>query len=229
MAYPKQFIKFSFGGELPGGETWTNSLNLEYLFLDENNIVDDAMLDNWLNDMTLALETFYTAMDPYISGYTSLTWSKVAIIGTDGKYTRAPASRPIVGQSGGSGVNQMPNQVALVLSMQTDVWGKRAKNGRIYLAGLSMSLDDSGRIIVSEQQAIVGIFRKFIEDLNEAASRWVFPGHVVVASAVGAGQIEPVARVRVGRVLDTIRSRRTSQEEAYVSAELGSDTTESGV
>lgn len=223
MAYPGNFLKFSFGGKLAGGEDWTNSINLALVNLAAEGevVATDTLLNDQLNDFTANLETFFAAVRAYVSPTTTLEWSKLAVIGPDGRYAAAPVSRPIEPMYGSSPLIY-PNQIALALSMQSDAWGARGKNGRIFLAGASVKLSGDGRMEVEPRNQIATAFAAFIEGLNDSGKFLTMPNvGVVIASAVGEGAFNPVTRVRVGRVFDTIRSRRTSLTEDYGTVEIG--------
>lgn len=229
MAYPGHFYKFSFGGGLIGGEEWTNSINIasDSIFGIDPSV--EARMNDDLNNFTANLETFFTAISTLIYSGTTLTWSKLAIIGPDGRYAAAPVSRPIADKRG-SGPIALPNQVACALSMQSDAWGARGKNGRIYLAGVAIKIGGDGLMTVADRDKLATAFAAFIDGLNDSANIVLASdAAVVVASAVGEGAFNKVVRVRVGRVLDTIRSRRTSMNEDYGTVNIGEDTVESGV
>lgn len=215
MAYPRPFIKFSFGGTLFGSEEWTSSLNLYYNNLIPGDVNAGDVTENLLSSLTDDLITYWTGVADQVNQYTTLDWSKIAPIGTDGKYIGAPASMPISDQRGTNTVITLPAQCSLVLSMQSDAWGARGKNGRIYQPGPAVSVEADGRIYGPHRDDFLDNFEDFINNINSTLNGFTSSGAVVIASSVGEGALNPVTKVRVGRVVDTQRSRRTSLEEDY--------------
>jgi hypothetical protein len=66
---------------------------------------------------------------------------------------------------------------------------------------------------------VAGAVSAFINTINLEYSNWVgggdFGGRVSVISGTRAGAYHHVTRVEVGRVVDTMRSRRSSLPEDY--------------
>jgi hypothetical protein len=159
----------------------------------------------------------YLWLQNAIPGQTAkLAWMKYNAIGVDGKYARSTTNRhdwvtPIAG--GGSVSNVVPNQVCLVMTLETAVARGLANAGRIYwpLPGQAPLAAD-GLLPVTAQTAAATAGKAFIEGLNEVITN----GAIGVASKVREGAQHSVTGVSVGRVLDTMRSRRTSLVEANV-------------
>jgi hypothetical protein len=138
---------------------------------------------------------------------------KVARIGTDGKYRGDPKAAAVdVPGGAGAPVLLYPPQISLAVSLATAKRGKSGR-GRFYLPCPQTSMGPDGRISQNIQTAVAGSVRTWINDLNN------WPGFdggtpkVTIASSLG--QNHDVTGVRVGRVLDTVRSRREDLVETY--------------
>lgn len=106
------------------------------------------------------------------------------------------------------GANPLPLQTALCVSLQTARSGPTGK-GRFYVPTPGVNLDSSHVMPQGATEAYATAFGQFINGLETAMDR-----RCIVASS--KGYTSPVTSVRVGRVLDTMRSRREGQAEGYV-------------
>jgi hypothetical protein len=142
---------------------------------------------------------------------TILTSVKHAVINTDGKYlgNNPPTLSSALSLAGGATPLKYPDQVALAVSLITAERGGSGR-GRFYLAGPSMPLVAGGVIDPAEALATADLAAQFLKGLETA-----WPGAADVCIASSKGRNINVTAVRVGRVYDTIRSRRTSLPEAY--------------
>lgn len=100
-----------------------------------------------------------------------------------------------------------PPQVALAVSLQTDAVGPSGK-GRFYLPGPSFVMGTGRRLTAADSQAVANSSASVIRNISTT-----FGAPVSVASTLG--YVRPVTSVRVGRALDTIRSRRGKLLEEY--------------
>lgn len=144
-----------------------------------------------------------------IREYCRLTEVKVADIGADGKYVREPgiALVDIAGSSTAGSVHAP--QVAVAVSLVTDRRGASGR-GRFYIPAPAVDVEPlSGRMSIAAAQNIAAVAGRFVDDISR------LPGLGVVAVQSNKGLTSGVEGVRVGRVLDTIRSRRTSIAEDY--------------
>lgn len=144
--------------------------------------------------------------------YIGLKWSPV---GVDGKYGADGESVEWLKASpsnGGSG-NAYP-QIALVTSNRTARARGYASNGRNYWPSACPPLASDGLISVADAESVRANAVFLIDAINDADV-----GRVVVGSVAGAGRLEPVTAVRVGRVMDTQRRRRNNLAELYTSEE----------
>lgn len=136
------------------------------------------------------------------------------MIGSDGKYVYPFTSlteytTPI--SSGGGTGGQVP-QVAVAVTLETGVQRGLAARGRVYLPNPVATVGSAGFMTTTQRDAISTAMKTLLDDLNA-----VNPEHrAVVCSSVGTGMERPITAVATGRVLDTIRSRRTSFKEDRV-------------
>lgn len=205
MAYlPHQRIVFSgiFGTATLPYERW--SMRLNFTLPAGGSAPSTA-------DLTAAGTAWSTHMAPRTGTWCRLTEVKGAQIGVGGLYVGGPN---IIGCDyvGSSGFASNPPQIALVASLVTAERGPRYK-GRIYLpapgAGVTMTL---GTIDASNAQPFATSTAAFIAALNALPT----VGSCAVASSYNL--LTVVQSVRVGRVFDTMRSRRTSIPETYGAA-----------
>lgn len=112
-------------------------------------------------------------------------------------------------------VGVKPLQIATVVSL--DAGGPRGgRFGRFYLPMLASSIDSSGRYSANTASTLCANVRTALTAVNTALTTAVGSDvELVVASGRGDGENRPVRLVKVGRVPDTMRSRRTSLVEDY--------------
>lgn len=143
-----------------------------------------------------------------------ITSFKLATIGPDGKYVGNPT---VVAVDGGVGAAAGPNhpfQISTCISLSTGVRG-RSMRGRFYLPAPAVSVIKlSGLMNAGEQQAIAGSMKVFLDAVNA-----VHPlSPISICSRKGFNT--NVNGLRVGRALDTMRSRRRNLPETYLSLPL---------
>lgn len=112
----------------------------------------------------------------------------------------------------GSGGNLQPAQIALAVSLRTANPRGLAGKGRFYLPGPNAGIGSDGYVAPSAVEGLQARAATWIAALNAGFPTW----RVGVASDVRGGAIQPVTGVTVGRVLDTVRSRRTKLLEQYL-------------
>lgn len=116
----------------------------------------------------------------------------------------------------GSTTVRYPPQIALVVTTVADNRGP-AKLGRFFLPGPGVGLGADVRVSQAEVNSILTETVAFLKGVSDAID---LPGTVESAamqniSSVGAGVAQDVDHIRLGRVLDTVRSRRRSMLEEY--------------
>lgn len=141
-----------------------------------------------------------------------LTMVKFNRIGTDGRYSESTTRAADLGPAPviGTQSTKYPPQVALAVSLDTGYSRGLAARGRFYLPPPGAAVQVDGRLREDDTQVIANAAAAYLSGLNDLGL-----GVVSIVSDVGAGAVRQVRTVRVGRALDTIRSRRTSIPEGY--------------
>jgi hypothetical protein len=215
MTYASHFHRLVLGGTLYA-ETWNTSLS----------IIGDlpAVSDTHLASIASVIGTWFvgpgTGTGIGFAGAVKLTEIKLNRIDTDGKY-EDPISQthiyptPLAGTASGNPVAQ----VSTVATLRTAVDRGRANRGRMFLPPTFgwYSPATDGRATVSDAQRVANAVAILINNLRTAYVASYGPGantgHVGVTSNIGLGAERLVTSVQVGRVPDTMRSRRTSLVE----------------
>lgn len=202
MPYPSVHYLTAFGGLLPGGEGWSTSLRSTPNFAGSTTV----------NDVAAAVSAWFVTTTSPVCRAATLTWVKHNAIGLDGKYQSQTTNlveyaTPVL--SGGPSSPQHPNQTALVATLETGLARGLAHRGRMFLPLPRYGLQADGRITAADALAAATSVAGLLSALNGVAGF----GDVIVASNVREGAVNSVTAVSVGRVLDTVRSRRTSLGE----------------
>jgi hypothetical protein len=200
-----------FGTSTAPVEIWSWSLNAEFGGLSDTAAKTAAattLAGNWL--------TRFGALQ---RGSTVLTRVRIASVGADGlvrtNTSGAYEQGDWNGQNAGTGAGgvEMPLQTACCVSLLTARAGATGK-GRFFLPQLAKSLDGAFLYQAGDCTLVATAARGFITDVNAVLSAGGTPLKVVVASS--KGYLTPVTQVKVGRVPDTMRSRRNAMAESYV-------------
>jgi hypothetical protein len=139
---------------------------------------------------------------------------KMARIGADGRYTGDPAIVSTNARGGGGSQIKYPTQISLAVSFGTTRRGASGR-GRMYLPLPLASLDtNTFTISLLAAEGVRDSIATWIADLrNQPGLDPPNAPRPTIASIKGYNT--DITTVRVGRVLDTIRSRRTSVPESY--------------
>lgn len=143
---------------------------------------------------------------------------KVSAVGTNGLYLTDPVEDEPApgGVTGADAAVRHPNQVACVISTGTSTNIGRAVRGRYYLPLPADGINPDGRIDASRASGRATLAAGLFTGLNSLLEAGTGDSsNISIMSSVGAGTTHGVTRVRVGRVLDTIRSRRNQLDENY--------------
>lgn len=203
------------GGWIAGGngdtfEQWNTSIALK------PGIVRDWGTDSQdvANDLCADFSAFFTSLGAAVSTGTLFEEVRLDAIGVDGKITQeARFARPEGGPTSGSGLTVLPPQCAVVLTLDTKTRG-RSRFGRMYLPLLGVTVSTDG---LMGQPAVASLATKcatFITNVGNTPGADV-DFAPVVASGVGSGSLNEIKAIRVGRAVDTMRSRRRSLVESY--------------
>lgn len=211
MAYPGVHLRLVVSGDLPGGEHFSWGLNLAPVDWEvpAPEVVPQAVID--------ALTTFHTDQRVPLSSSAVMTTIKLNKIGPDGRYVSRSETVMHEFETGiaGYGTAGLPNQCAIAVTLRTAAKRGLAHSGRFYLPCLVSLPLPGGQIAIGSADSIADQVTVLLNSLNVALDPW----RVSVMSDVREGQRRPVTHVEVGRVIDTMRSRRASIPEAYVAGD----------
>lgn len=196
-------------------EYWNTSVAL-----DSGGALTTASAQSIANDLAADFVAFIQTPSAYFSVNTFFDEVRLDHVGSNGRidqdavFGRPAGNTPV----GGKSQAILPPSCALVLTLDTGRRG-RSRFGRMYLPILSTGMGNDGRIPANQQTEILAAARTFIKNVSNA------PGidgsfGVAVSSKAGAGSVVPVQAIRLGRVVDTMRSRRRSLDESYAVATL---------
>ena len=211
MAYRQNFLRLVVSGTLYNDEQFSWSLSLI------QGIGGTAPAPDEVRSEVVDAITAFWRWPGLISKFANITTIKLNEIGPDGRYVNPETVLEEI-EGGLVGVADSviyPPQVALVVSLDTAIRRGRAHAGRFYLPLPGSPLLSSGTLSAADQLSYVTQATSFVEQLNDAMQPW----QVGVVSDIGPGAQQRVTSLRVGRVLDTMRSRRRSLDEAYVQGE----------
>lgn len=191
-----------------GGEEWSCSLRSTVL-----DPLPAGGLQTVCNSLATTLGNWFTA-GSIVSNFAALGWVKFNQVGVDGKQLGSvTAFKDLAPVAAGSSSGTYPAQVALVATLETGLTRGLAHRGRIFLPSPKFPVDADGRITQANADACATSVASLISSINAVTGY----GSTIVASKGGinqaAGDQRSVTGVTVGRVLDTMRSRRTSLPE----------------
>nr|CRY96015.1 hypothetical protein [uncultured prokaryote] len=213
MPFNTPFLRLVIQGTLPGPETFAMNITLAPVI--PPNISGDVP-DDVPGGVIDAVNRYWASAK--VGGNCEVTTLKLNLISVDGRYVNDDTvqydySTPLEG----SGTAKYPNQVALKITTRTAKKRGRAHAGGWFLPSPSYVLSATLDLIsAADALSAATAAQEFVEDLNAALPGW----QVAVVSKVGTGATQPVTYLSVGRVLDTMRSRRTSVDEQYVDSPL---------
>jgi hypothetical protein len=219
MSYGKQHVLLTWGGTLPGGESWSCSLRTAPMPIVPGFVrITDGDLSGLAASYVPAVKTYHQSAQLQISNQAKLTWVKLAAIDLSGKYVPDQLSvleTTFVGLPGIAG-GQPPNQIALCVSTTTDQIRGYAHAGRFYLPMPTFQPATDGRITQSDADFARQASKTFLEAIADVPGidNDISPTPVVM-SKHGNGTTRKITGVRIGRVLDTQRRRRSSVPEGY--------------
>lgn len=210
-------FKFTFRGHFEGApEFWSFGCHFN------RNVEEgpDAGLDDIDESaVTTAIATLMGATS--MGTVTRLDDWRAYVIGTNGRMEGDAPLMHIVDPGSpiaGTGGQNFPAQVACVVSKVGEHRGP-GQFGRMYLPCLGLNLSTGGRLTAAVALSVAQATSAFLKDISDAID---LPGSLGSSACVnvsvlptGSGTLQAVDHVRVGRVLDTMTSRRTSLDEDY--------------
>lgn len=198
-------------------ETWSNVFH----FNRDNIASTDAQLgDVHEGEVDDAVAAFYGS--GFVSPLVEVSDWRFYIIGTDNKMEgNGPKLREYETNElrGGAGTTPFPAQVTLCISTVAPNRGP-AQFGRFYLPGPTRPIGSDFRISAADAITYQGLAVQFLKDVSDAIDLEQTQSAVglhVSKGPVGSstGTRQTIDHVRVGRVYDTMQSRRRSLEEDY--------------
>lgn len=214
-------ILLAWGGTLHGAETWTNGLR----FLKNTAAsFSDAAAQSFMTDCAVDLTNFYN--QTFFHTGMKLEYLKCNNIAPTGRYASTDSSNTkfLTTPVPGTGSTAHAPQIACVATLTTAVERGLANKGRLYFGGLDRTnfpVDPAtGRLPVANRDAMNAHVQTLLVALNNNpgldAEFGGLDAHVVSKGRLALeGPARKVTGVRTGRVLDTMRSRRTSLAEEY--------------
>lgn len=205
MPFPSPHLYFNISGAIRGTEEWSIGLRILANGFDG----DEGDQIARLTSVRTAFESWWSTQNVISSACTVRTL-KLNRVGTDGKYLydytiRHDYATPLTAPASST----HPNQISLVATLETGFTRGLAARGRLFLPVPPMPVGTDGRLSQANAAGAATTVANLVSALNGVASI----DDVVVMSQVNAGAVRPVTGVSIGRVLDTMRSRRTSLDE----------------
>jgi len=206
MAAYQPHYRLAFGGPLFTTEEWSCRLNIT----SAGTLPTSGEADTMLPTLATAIGVWVAAAGSYLSSATGLSWVKFNKIAASGHYDDPDNSRTqeVTGGIVGTGTPGVPPQTALVVSLMTAHNRGKAHAGRMFTPCLAGGTD-SGGMVAASQAAIATSMTTLLNSINGI----VTPAGVSIVAPTG--ESNHVTRVRVGRVYDTMRSRRNKLTENY--------------
>jgi hypothetical protein len=205
-----QYVQF--GGTLPGSEQWSCGLRLAPV-----SGVTPAQDQAFCDSIATKISDYFQRATTWILPAAKLTWVKVNPIDVEGHYMFPTTIQKLFTStvSGGKNLAQYtPNQIALAVTLTTDVLRGPAHQGRFYLPlPALLPTNNDGTLDVTQVGEVKTSTNTFIADLNAISANYDV---AVFSRKSGAATHRLVQGVKVGRVLDTIRRRRNKLTEKYV-------------
>lgn len=216
MTVPTHF-KFTFRGHFEGSpEFWSFGCHFERA---ATGNPDAELSDINESTVTTAIATFMGSVS--MGTVTRLDDWRAYVIGTNGRMEgNAPLLHLVDPGSpiSGTGGQNFPTQVALVASKVAEDRGP-AQFGRMYLPCLGLNMSTGGVLSEATALTVAQATSAFLKGISDAID---MPGALdssacvnVSDRPVGTGTLQTVKRIRVGRALDTMKSRRTNLDEDY--------------
>lgn len=218
MSYPAPFHRIVMIGSLYA-DTWNTTLAM----IPTGGGPLPAVSDELLEDVALAIGDWFN--NPFggasptgvgIIDRVKLSSVKVNRIGADGKYMDAETKEHVFPTpiAGSVSVGVAP-QLTLAATLRGVNERARAGRGRMYIppstACTAVAID--GRITAADALSHAKGFNYLLGMLDDVYLSAGVGAVAGIASKVGTGAFQGVQQVSVGRVIDTIRSRRNKLDE----------------
>lgn len=220
MAFPYNFIKLTFGGDLlDTEEIWTCGIQLSGLNHDLDAFslgVNDTAKQTAIKDAVVA---FVGDSANRIPTRMRLQWVKWALIGKNGKYIGAPMEVILETPQTGTNNDGFIPSTAMVYTLSTNKFKDPGKYNRFYLPTVPPSTTNTYQETAQQGAARAASAVTFINAINSAFESET-AGAVVSAVSQRVSLYQAITKVRVGDIIDTQRRRRNKLYESYSEAEL---------
>ena len=235
--YPQPHMLFAVQGQLGSSRTSpfeTFSFGIRFISDTTGGVGGLDAIDTDAHGQALA-ESFQNTWRNVNSGVndmaliTLMKWNR---IGTDGRYA-SDESRDIlpsetIGLSGGGKPTYyLPPQCSLAITLRTGKSRGLARAGRFYLPAPSFATDNNtGQLSTTDALRVANCWGAWLDGLAITVGPLNVGLQAVVmskgrGSGSGPGAMNRVNAVEVGRVIDTMRSRRRAIKEDYVTHPFG--------
>jgi hypothetical protein len=214
MAYKNKFIQLTWGGTYFSDDIWVNGLHIIDTGLLPNEEIDDAFHTGTLNAFVTRISEMHTNVAGN-SQQAKLEWVKMAMIGTDGKYTVDPMIVDITPLAGGR-TGAMYPQLATAVSLRTAKKRGAGAYGRFY-APVALQVEPTGRSHPNAVTEFLTLIQGFLTGLNLDLANNTVDNTAVLGnvSKVGTGSQDEITGVFIGDLTDTQRRRRNKLQENY--------------
>lgn len=214
MAYPYDFIKFTFGGQLAGNnEIWTCGFHIgnsntdvtagQFLAFEDELVALSALVRAYIVDAAMRIP----------SG-ASVQWIKLALIGKDGKYVREPLEYILPSAGVGASTSGYVPQASTVVTLVSAKFKDPGKYNRFYLPAAAPNSTGAYRLTAAQIAAMSARSAEFLADVNDIAFA-IDPQLSVEVVSQNVNMYYSAYAARVGDVLDTQRRRRNKIAENY--------------
>lgn len=221
MPYPVEHYYLTFGGQLCQDEIW--QCGLSFAPTNGEDIFSGAFESISLSDIYDDLLAWATAWNAHtgpgsaFSAQTSLAWCRLAVKDRAGldKYE----SRVFYPAAPYFGVSTTPHapQICYVVTLWSGQKVQRANWGRFYVPMPVASWTyENGRMDQPYCDNLALGAKAMISAVAGEISTVGVDTYPCIISKVGTGQVKPIEKIGVGRVLDTQQRRRRKLDEGIV-------------
>lgn len=216
--FDARHLYVQWGGTLPGSETWSCGVRMAYTGFEMPETIPAGLITG----VNAAIQALHSNVGTKISSFAKLAFVKIARIGTDGKYILAapgaqlnPVETVIANVAGGAANVVVPNQLAIAVTLATGYSRGLAHKGRFYLPMPTVfpGTDGTGLLSTTDANAIQDQAANWHTAMNVADADYRL---AVFSRKAGSPTHRLSTAVHVGRVVDTIRRRRRSLKENYI-------------
>jgi hypothetical protein len=227
MTFDRPAFYLTFGGTLyplaSGHEEWQTGLKFAPALGTDPETMQSRLADISITDILAACTKLITGNYPVTMNWSNIVtidWAKLAVLKTDGHYQGSPVLAEQTGKVGGSGAFPIAPQLAAVVSLWSGETFGRANHGRSYLPVPYMFLNTAQvtepRATAAAAASLRDVFKLFLADVAGEVDGVTLGTFPAIMSSLANGTTKHITKVGCGRVIDTMRSRRTSLAEDNV-------------